>query len=65
MIVILSDAQVKVATTFPLVKVDGLYSTLAVGPVVSIHVTVATVSQVFPASSIYSNVNTPSQVNVY
>ena len=62
---IISDAPVKVATTFPLVKVDGLYSTLAVGPVVSIHVTVAVELPVFPASSTNSNVNTPSQVNVY
>ena len=62
---IVSDAPVNVTTTSHPVGLAGSYSTLAVGSVVSIHVTVASVSQVLPASSTYSKVNTPFHVNVY
>ncbi len=58
-IVIASEAPVRVATTFWLVAPVVEYVIEAVGGVVSIQVTVAVVDPVFPASSTYSNTNEP------
>ncbi len=53
-----------VATTDPLVVVDGEYSIVAIGEVVSIQVTEATSDPVFPASSTNSKVNEPLALKV-
>lgn len=57
--------HVNIATTFPFVAVAGVYSTLAVGVVVSIRSTVAVVLQVFPAKSVNVNSKLQFQVNKY
>ena len=62
--VIGSLAQVRVAITDPLVEVDGTYSIIAVGEVVSILFTIAVVEPVFPAASMNVKVYDPLDVKV-
>ena len=60
-------SHVKIAKTSQLVQLHelGIYSMFAVGLILSIRVTVAVTSHVFPASSINSNVKLPLSVKRY
>ena len=58
---------VSVATTFQLVQLHdaGAYATVAIGCILSIHVTVAVALPVFPAISVNVKVNVPLPVKRY
>gem|GEM_PF-5517276 len=56
---------VRVAITLPVVANEGTYSIVAVGFILSIHVTVAIASPVLNPSSLKVKVKVPFPVNVY